>query len=129
MAQYNILLVDNNSKRRKRLANLLREINYVFSEACTGSQAFDLLSKNSYDLVFIDINLPKINGAEVTKMIRKKLPFPKNRIRIIANASCTYNEFFSKYYDAGFNDVLPQTQSAESIKTLIDYHVDFKKVY
>lgn len=123
MTEYKVLLVDNNKIRRKLLAGYLRELQCFYSEAINGKQAIEMLTHNTYDLVLMDIHLPLIDGIEATKIIRKKLPFPKNRVKIIANTSVNYKDFFNQFYDVGFNDVLPSPHTLDSLKTMIQYHV------
>jgi CheY-like chemotaxis protein len=45
----------------------------------------------------MDIQLPVIDGIEAPKIIRKKLPFPKNRVKIIANTTTNYKDFFINF--------------------------------
>lgn len=123
MQDCNVLIVDNNKIRRKLLASFLRELDCTFTEVVNGKEAIEMLTHNTFDIIFIDINLPVINGIETTKIIRKKLPFPKNRIKIIANTPDNYKDFFSEYYDVGFNDVMPNPNTIDNLKTLINYHI------
>jgi len=48
---------------------------YIVDEASDGEEALELLNLNSYDCVVLDLNLPKIDGIEVTKSIRRKENF------------------------------------------------------
>ncbi|OQA96111.1 MAG: Autoinducer 1 sensor kinase/phosphatase LuxN [Bacteroidetes bacterium ADurb.Bin217] len=122
MTECKVLLVDNNKIRRKLIAGYLRELQYFYAEAINGKQAIEMLTHNSFDIILMDIHLPLIDGIEATKIIRKKLPFPKNRVKIIANTSHNYKDFFNQFYDVGFNDVLPTPNTLDSLKTIIQYH-------
>jgi CheY-like chemotaxis protein len=123
MAEYKVLLVDNNTIRRKLLAGYLTQLQCLYSEAKNGKQAIEMITNDSFDLVLMDIQLPVIDGIEATKIIRKKLPFPKNRVKIIANTTTNYKDFFNQFYDVGFNDVLPTPNTLDSLKTIIEYHI------
>lgn len=123
MSECKILLVDNNKTRRKLLASYLQQLQCFYNEAINGKQAIEMLTHNTYDLILMDIHLPLIDGIEATKIIRKNLPFPKNRVKIIANTTSNYKDFFNQFYDVGFNDVLPSPHTLDSLKTIIEYHV------
>ena len=63
----NILLVDDNPKYLK---DALPFYGYQVDAALDGVQALKLLSKNSYDLILLDIMMPNMNGWETLKAIR-----------------------------------------------------------
>jgi|GEM_PF-6179409 len=66
-----ILLVEDNKLIREVTKVLLSNFTRGLDVASTGEKAVILARKNNYDLIFIDISLPDIDGCEVTKKIRK----------------------------------------------------------
>jgi DNA-binding response OmpR family regulator len=67
-----ILLVEDQDELRELVKNFLLKHQYVVDEASDGEEALELLNINTYDCVVLDLNLPKIDGIEVTKRIREK---------------------------------------------------------
>ncbi len=65
----------------KMVLNLEKNIQ-VTGEAADGKEAMNLISKNSYDVVLMDINMPNMNGIEATKKIFKINP----NIKVLANS-------------------------------------------
>jgi DNA-binding response OmpR family regulator len=65
-----ILLVEDESEAAAVLAKGLREHAYAVDIASDGRQAFDLAAANDYDLVVLDLLLPRINGLEVCRRFR-----------------------------------------------------------
>ena len=65
-----ILLVEDQDELRELVKNFLLKNQYVVDEGSDGKEALELLNINSYDCVIMDLNLPKIDGIEVTKRIR-----------------------------------------------------------
>ena len=120
--QGKILIVDDNKIRRKILADFLLKLDYEFYEACNGKEAIDIFTKESFDIIFMDLHMPIMDGATATKHIRTKFPFPKNRVKIIANTSYNYKDFFNDFYDAGFNDIMPNPNTFDVVKNIIEYH-------
>ncbi len=67
-----ILVVEDEKKIRELLVDYLTESNYHVLEAEDGEEAMDIFHSSSVDLVVLDIMIPKMNGFEVCKEIRKK---------------------------------------------------------
>jgi signal transduction histidine kinase/ActR/RegA family two-component response regulator len=70
-----ILLVDDDSAVREVTASILRELDYVVLELCSGGAALDLLERQTtIDLVLLDFAMPGMNGMEVARQARSKFP-------------------------------------------------------
>ena len=70
-----ILLVDDDSAVREVTASILRDLGYVVIEVGSGGGALDLLDRNAQiDLVILDFAMPGMNGMEVARQLRTKLP-------------------------------------------------------
>lgn len=67
---YNVLIVDDVSENIQVAMNILKEQGYDFSYALSGSEAIDLLKKNTFDLVLLDVMMPDFNGFEVCEFIK-----------------------------------------------------------
>jgi two-component system copper resistance phosphate regulon response regulator CusR len=67
-----ILLVEDEPKIARSLADQLQENNYKVNIAYDGMVAEKLFNQNTYDLVILDINLPLKNGLELCKIFREK---------------------------------------------------------
>lgn len=65
-----ILIVDDEPDLLRHLENILVEQKYIVNTAADGESAMDKLFDNSYDLVILDIMLPKIDGLTILKEIR-----------------------------------------------------------
>lgn len=75
----NILIVDDHIIVREGLRRIIEETNEikVGAEASTGKEALKIIHQEKFDLVLLDISMPKINGLQTLKEIRKydkKLP-------------------------------------------------------
>jgi len=68
-----ILVVDDSALMRRVLCDIINSDKrfQVVAKATNGLEALDLLSRNTYDAVVLDVNMPKMNGIELLKELRK----------------------------------------------------------
>jgi two-component system, cell cycle response regulator DivK len=66
-----ILVVEDNEKNMKLFRDVLVATGYRTLEATTGSEAIDLASEHSPDLVLMDIQLPDLDGVQALHRLRE----------------------------------------------------------
>jgi len=66
-----LLIVEDEESLNKVLVKVLRKLGYTTDSAFDGEEAVDLYFENNYDLVILDLNLPKLDGMDVLKAIRE----------------------------------------------------------
>jgi len=66
-----LLIVEDEESLNKVLVKVLRKLGYATDSAFDGEEAVDLYFENNYDLVILDLNLPKLDGMEVLKAMRE----------------------------------------------------------
>jgi DNA-binding response OmpR family regulator len=69
----NILICEDNPLAVKTVSVVLNREGYKTESAHDGNEAMDLLRKNDYDLIVVDIHLPYISGLELVKYLRSDL--------------------------------------------------------
>ena len=67
-----ILLVEDNPINQKFFLALLKKYDHLVRVASNGKEALDILEGDSFDLIFMDIQMPVMDGTEVTKQIRER---------------------------------------------------------
>lgn len=67
-----IILVEDKIPLNNSLTKLLRQEKYAIDQAFDGEEALDLIAKDLYDLIILDLSLPKVDGLEVIKQLRAK---------------------------------------------------------
>ena len=71
-----ILIVEDDIDIQELLRNFLQEVGYEISIANDGMEAISLFSTIHFDLILLDIMLPKIDGFTVCELIRKQSRVP-----------------------------------------------------
>ncbi|MEG0296691.1 MAG: response regulator [Clostridium sp.] len=67
-----ILIVDDEKNIRISIERCLKSEGYDLEVACNGEEAVNFIRQNKYDLILLDIQMPKKSGIEVLKEIRKQ---------------------------------------------------------
>ncbi len=73
--QEKILIVEDNPQNMKLIEMTLRGKGYTLLKATDGEEALDIAMREQPALIIMDMQLPKLNGLEVTKRLRKTLAF------------------------------------------------------
>lgn len=81
-----ILIADDDKNLRMVLKNELADTGFDISEASDGKKAIDMLKKDDYDVLILDLNMPSFHGMDVLKKI-KKLDLPTETIILTAHAT------------------------------------------
>lgn len=81
--KFRILLVDDEEAVRETCRILLESGGYRVDTAVHGLEALDKLGKERYDLVIVDINMPKLDGMDLYRTSIKDYPYIKDRCLFI----------------------------------------------
>ena len=79
-----VLIVDDMVINQLLVKTIIEDIGFETEIAKNGKIAVNLLEKNNYDLILMDLQMPEMNGWEATKHIRNKMKLPKSATPIIA---------------------------------------------
>ncbi len=112
-------MVDDIFTNRLLLGEIFREIGCEIVEAENGKVAINALNEMDFDVIFMDIEMPVMNGLETTIYIREKLPKPKNETPVVALTAHNPQMFFDDFKDAGFSSLLTKPFSIDKILNLI----------
>jgi CheY-like chemotaxis protein len=107
-----ILLVEDNVLNIKLMEHLFSEYGMNADIALNGRIAIDLLEKEEYDLILMDIEMPDMNGYETTKYIREEL---ESNIPIIALTAHAMVGERDKCIAAGMNEYLSKPVDASKL--------------
>jgi len=71
MSGENVLVVEDNVMNLKLVRILLEQQEYVVTEALNAEEALEILKYRDFDLILMDIQLPKMDGLTLTKMLKE----------------------------------------------------------
>lgn len=120
----NILLVDDNDINRKVASNILIKSGCTVVQAYDGFDAIDKVSQENFDLVLMDIQMPKMDGIESTQKIRA-LEL-KNTPPIVAMTAYSMEEDRERFLNAGMDDYLAKPIKADMLIRKVKGWIDFE---
>jgi signal transduction histidine kinase/ActR/RegA family two-component response regulator len=122
-----ILLAEDNPVNQKLANRLFEKMGYGIDIAANGIEVLEAIQKQSYDLIFMDVQMPEMDGLEATRQIRaieqsrqaelSNLPKSMQIIAITANAMQDDRE---KCLASGMNDFIAKPFKVEQIQAAIE---------
>ena len=121
-----IMIVDDHEIFRKGLAMVINKSKNmkVTAEAKDGSEFLDVIEKIKPDIIFMDIQMPVMNGIEATKAALSKYP----TLKIVALSMFGEEEYLQNMVDAGVQGFLLKNISKEDLYRAIQLISDRKSV-
>lgn len=121
-----ILLVDDHSANRLLLRQQLVFLGHEVSEACDGSQAFEMYQPGIFDVLITDCNMPVMDGYELTLKIRQVessagcVPL----LRIVGFTANALAEEKQHCLDVGMDDCLFKPAGLDALRSVLSFSVE-----
>src|SRR5210317_801314 len=117
MESKKVLIAEDSSVIQNLTKKILQIQNYQIFSAKNGIQVLEMLEKEYYDIILMDINMPKMDGMECAQKIRALGDEKKSKIPIVAITGNAKNYSMEDFKDAGINEYL---QKPLNFDTLVD---------
>ena len=109
-----ILIAEDNDSNFVLMTYILKKF-YQFDRARNGQEAVDMVDKDQYDIVLMDIKMPIMTGLEATKAIKEKYP----DLPVVALTANAFDSDRQAAMDAGCDDFLAKPVSSDSCLSTI----------
>ena len=120
-----ILIVDDNELNIKVAATLLKKYNFDIDSCTSGGLCLEKInSGNTYDIIFLDDMMPKMNGRETLKKLKENVAFKTPVIALTANAITGMKE---EYLEYGFDDYLSKPIEKKELERVIRTYLNKAK--
>jgi len=114
-----ILIVDDEEYNRLLFRKILDRWKVKCHEVENGMDALELLKEEQFDLLFMDIRMPGIDGIKTTQFIRQEMKISESEMPVIFVSAAPVNEETEKYRKAGMNAFLLKPFTEEMLLTTI----------
>ena len=98
-----ILIAEDDPINLFYLNELLKKNGHIVESESNGSKVIEMIKQFQPDLLILDIGLPKVNGLDLTRLIRQNMEEPLNKLPVIALTSFTEEETEKKALNLGVN--------------------------
>lgn len=112
-----ILVVEDNNINQLVVKYILQKLGISIEIAANGTEAIEKIKSYHYDLVLMDIQLPVMNGYDITRYIRNEM---KNPIPIIAMTALAINGEEEKCLESGMNGYVSKPFTVETLYSAIN---------
>jgi PAS domain S-box-containing protein len=113
-----ILVAEDNVVNQKVAIRILSRMGYRADVVANGYEVIDAVRKITYDVVFMDILMPEMDGFEATKLIQDEFP-PENRPKIIAMTANAMQEDKEICLQAGMDDYVSKPVRVEDMQDIL----------
>ena len=114
-----ILIVDDIVINRLIIREIVKSLGYDYKEAENGLKALEQIKENDFDIIFLDIEMPVMNGLETAREIRRNPEPKKNKVPIFAITAYNQSVLNDEIDISDFNGVINKPYSADKIKNII----------
>jgi CheY-like chemotaxis protein len=112
----NILIAEDVESNFLYLKAVLSKLNATIYWAKNGIEAVEICENNSIDLVFMDLQMPEMNGYEATEILKKKFP----NLPIVAQTAFAMSDDREKALDAGCDDYLAKPIKSKDLLSVVE---------
>ena len=122
---FRILIAEDNPINQKLIMRVLSLLGYSPSLAHNGKEALHMLQQENFDLVFMDVQMPEMDGLEATRRIRSDFDLQPLIIAMTANAMA---EDRHTCLEAGMDDYISKPLVLEHLTKLLEKYTSKKRV-
>jgi len=116
--QIHILLAEDNAINALLTRTLLEAEGHTVDTVEDGALAVEAMKTGSYDLIFMDMRMPNMDGLEATRKIRA-MPNVSRHLPIIALTANAFDDDRNACFDSGMNDFMTKPVSAEELSEMV----------
>ena len=114
LLELRVIVADDNQVNLRATLALLQLLGYHADSAANGRELMECVGRADYDVVFMDVQMPELDGIETTRLIRRNLP--RNRQpHIIALTAAAFPEDRMRCLEAGMNDYVAKPVDTEHL--------------
>jgi CheY-like chemotaxis protein len=115
-----ILLAEDNGVNQKVALGILKKLGYQADVAANGLEVLAALDRQPYDLVFMDIQMPEMDGVDATHRIRQRWPATKQPT-IVSMTANAFTEDQERYLAAGMHDHLSKPIQLDELVRVLSH--------
>jgi len=114
-----VLIAEDSSVIQNLTRKILEMQDYTIITVKNGEQVLKKLDKEDFDIILMDINMPKLDGMECARRIRKLENTEKANIPILAITGNAKNYSIDDFHAAGINEYLQKPLNFDAVVNMV----------
>jgi CheY-like chemotaxis protein len=114
-----VLIAEDSSVIQNLVKKILEFQNFEITAVKNGEQVIQLLEKENFDIILLDINMPVMDGMDCVKSIRSMSEAQKSKVPVVAITGNARNYSEEEFKEAGFNDVLMKPLNFDKLVLIV----------
>ena len=123
--QLTFLIVDDDALNQRLMRILLSKRGHLVETASNGMEALEAIKSRKFDLVLMDLQLPGLNGLEVSRMIRE-WESGNTHVPIVALAASNVPEDTQEWFKAGIDHYVSKVNGMKQLSRIMDFYAENK---
>ena len=123
-----VLVAEDNEFNQQYISSLLQGMGFTVTCVDTGGKALDEAKRNAFDMIFMDLHMPEVDGIDATRMIRN-LPTGLTIVPIIAITADVFANDNGHLNDIGFTDCMFKPINEDKLHSIIEKHLSDQSGY
>ena len=115
LAKQRVLLVEDDPINREIALEFLAEIGVRAEVACDGAEAVEMAARSAYDLILMDMQMPKLDGLKAARRIRES----RSDVPIVAMTANAFGEDRANCIAAGMDDFISKPVDPDQLQTKV----------
>jgi len=115
-----VLVVEDNEVNRKLALRLLQRLGCSVDIATNGREAVEMTANRAYDMVFMDIQMPEMDGIEATRLIRERESATGKHLPIIAMTAHAMEGDRERCLSSGMDDYLSKPVKVDLLAQMVE---------
>ena len=119
-----IIIAEDSSVIQNLTKKILQIQNYEITSVKNGEEVIAQLNSDEFDLILMDINMPKMDGMECSRQIRSMSDKSKSDIPIIAITGNAMNYSDQDFKEVGINEYVPKPLNFDILVDMVKKYID-----
>ena len=120
-----VLVAEDNEVNQILIKEYLDKFRIESVIANNGIEAIEYLKTNNFDLILMDINMPKMDGIQAVRIIKHEMSYNKPVIALTAHALIDDKR---KFFEEGFDDYLPKPLNINKLVEILNKYLGNNKI-
>lgn len=119
-----VIIAEDSSVIQNLTKKILQIQNFEITSVKNGVEVLEMMEKENFDLILMDINMPKMDGMDCSRTIRALKDPAKANIPILAVTGNARNYTLADFKDAGINEFVPKPLNFDVLVELVKKYTD-----